>query len=437
MKSLSLTKRAVRSFLSYTALAVLIALVLALFQYVTSWIETFMELDIEATPLSVTLYGLAILLLSAVEYLLVRPPFYKGNIAALIHLFQRQEPVPVLRGLLLVFFSCLITFLIGLPLGGEGPSVFLGALLGEGLFLWTRNRSHVLESIDIGASTGYAVAFLNPLTGLFNYVERDKANRHPVRLMKASYVLLLSYLLLVAIRYFQGAKDMFHHALFDGAITAMQTGEHNMLLVLVPFLAFFFAIAFKNAVLALKTRKYADKRLLFVLPTLATVLLVLLLRFCGMQELLGIGSNLIHRYKTFTVEDAFLFLVIRFLFTVLAFNFYYAGGQVLPTLAVGYLLGELFAAILSSVTPLSVGETSLFSVVTMLSFYAAVSDNYLTAWGLSFTFGPFEVLALPSFLCIGAVFLLDHHVCNTLSLNKLIVAKDNAIEAFRRSVREQ
>ena len=144
-----------RLFLSLTALAFLIALVLCLFQYLISWIEAFLTMELPKTPLAISLYAIGILALSLLEYFLLLPPFYKGNVASMISLIEKERKVPCIKGILSVFLCCLISFLIGIPLGGEGPSVFIGALMGEGLFLWTKKRKDVFDGIAVGAATRF------------------------------------------------------------------------------------------------------------------------------------------------------------------------------------------------------------------------------------------------------------------------------------------
>lgn len=416
-----------KSILALTGLAISIVLVLSLFQYLIGWIETFLEIGIPSTPLNVFLYGLGIVLLSFLEYLLLTPTFGKGNVASLLVLLGRGERVPLLKGLLSVFLCCLISFLIGVPLGGEGPSVFLGALLGEGLFLWSKDRRRIYRTIMIGASTGFSVAFLNPLAGFFYYLDHQKRKK-PVLLVEGAYVLLLSYFGMALVRFIEGKEDVFHYSLFQTNLVGMQTYEHNMLFLLVPVFAFILAVLFKKSVLSIRNTWKPDYRIVCVLSTVFALVFVLLLKFCGYQDLLGIGTNIIHRYPSLGMEDALVFLFLRYVFTVFAFDSFYAGGQVLPTLAIGYLLGLLLSALLKNVAHLDSQEETLFALITMLTFYASVSDSYLTSLALSCSFGPFETMVLPSLVTIAIVFLMDRYVFNTKSLSHMIVDYDRRMD---------
>ena len=414
------------TFLLLTGLALSIVLVLSLFQYLISWIEAFLEWDIPATPWIVILYGLGIVLLSLVEYRLLTPTFGKGNVASLIVLLERREKVPVFKGLLSVFLCCLISFLIGVPLGGEGPSVFLGALIGEGLFLHTESKEKGHLAIAIGAATGFGSAFLNPLAGFFYFLEHQKEKKAKTFLM-AGYVLLLTYFGMALIRFLEVKEDFFHYNLFQSDLVLLSSYEKNLFFLVIPFVAFFLAMLFKKAVLAMRNTYKPDERKIFLLSTIMALVVVLLLKFTGHSALLGIGTNLIHAFPSLGVEDALLFLFVRFLFSVMAFDSFYAGGQVLPTLAVGYLLGLLLSALFNNVLPLEEEEQSLLALVTMLTFYASVFDSYWTTLALAFSFGPFKTMLLPSLFSLFIVYLLDRHLWNTKSLSREIVEYDKKI----------
>lgn len=417
-----------KSFLALSGLSLSIVLVLSLFQYLIAWIEAFLEWGIPSKGWVIFLYALGILFLSLLELRLLTPTFGKGNVASLHVLLDKGEKVPFLKGLSSVFLCCLISFLIGVPLGGEGPSVFIGALLGEGLFLWTRDRKQIYDVIAIGAATGFASAFLNPLSGFFYLVEHHKKERLPLfLLLKGAYVLLLSYFGMVLVRFLEGREDIFHYNLFRSTLLPMSGYEHNLLFLIIPFLAFAFALLFKHAVLAMRNTYKPDERKVFVLSTLFALVFVLSLKFMGHANLLGIGTNLIHEMPSLTIEDAFLFLFLRFVFTVFAFDSFYAGGQVLPTLAVGYLFGLLLSSLLAKPVGLDEQEQTLFSLVTMLAFYASVSDSYWTSLALSFSFGPFQVMVLPALFAILVVYLLDRYLFDTKSLSEMIVEYDRKV----------
>ncbi len=417
-----------KSFLALSGLSLSIVLVLSLFQYLIAWIEAFLEWGIPSKGWVIFLYALGILFLSLLELRLLTPTFGKGNVASLHVLLDKGEKVPFLKGLSSVFLCCLISFLIGVPLGGEGPSVFIGALLGEGLFLWTRDRKQIYDVIAIGAATGFASAFLNPLSGFFYLVEHHKKERLPLSLLlKGAYVLLLSYFGMVLVRFLEGREDIFHYNLFRSTLLPMSGYEHNLLFLIIPFLAFAFALLFKHAVLAMRNTYKPDERKVFVLSTLFALVFVLSLKFMGHANLLGIGTNLIHEMPSLTIEDAFLFLFLRFVFTGFAFDSFYAGGQVLPTLAVGYLFGLLLSSLLAKPVGLDEQEQTLFSLVTMLAFYASVSDSYWTSLALSFSFGPFQVMVLPALFAILVVYLLDRYLFDTKSLSEMIVEYDRKV----------
>ena len=74
------------------------------------------------------------------------------------------------------FAACLLTIFMGLPIGAEGPSAFIGACVGDGVAM-TLKRNEMIKRYQItgGACTGLAVASNAPLTGIiFAFEEAHK-----------------------------------------------------------------------------------------------------------------------------------------------------------------------------------------------------------------------------------------------------------------------
>ena len=75
-----------------------------------------------------------------------------------------------------MFAACLVSIFMGLSIGAEGPSVFIGAGVGDGVASLT-HRNEMIKRYQItgGACTGLAVASNAPLTGIvFAFEEAHK-----------------------------------------------------------------------------------------------------------------------------------------------------------------------------------------------------------------------------------------------------------------------
>ena len=85
--------------------------------------------------------------------------------------------------------SAYLTFAGGLPLGGEGPSVTLGGVLGlfvnrAGQKAFKRGKEYERMSVTSGASAGLAVAFNAPLTGILVVKSHADDNKFRCKIYK-------------------------------------------------------------------------------------------------------------------------------------------------------------------------------------------------------------------------------------------------------------
>ena len=123
------------------------------------------------------LLGAAFLGLVAANILHVAPEARGGGIPSAITVLQGYVPVEKIIGMPMVFISSLISYLGGVPLGTEGPSVQMGTLiggvvsrtLGKKVPAW---RRYIMTG---GACAGFAAATGGPLTGmLFAFEEAHR-----------------------------------------------------------------------------------------------------------------------------------------------------------------------------------------------------------------------------------------------------------------------
>ncbi len=87
-----------------------------------------------------------------------------------------------LRSLVGTFTLSLLNFLLGVPLGNEGPCVLMGASLGESVTKALGKKGEVWSrySITGGASAGFAAATGAPMTGIIFIIEEMHRRLSPV-----------------------------------------------------------------------------------------------------------------------------------------------------------------------------------------------------------------------------------------------------------------
>lgn len=95
-----------------------------------------------------------------------------------------------------VFILSLISFLIGVPLGNEGPSVQMGTSVGKGsLRIFTRKRTAWERySMTGGACAGFAVATGAPISGILFSIEEAHQRISPMIITVSSVSVIFSYL---------------------------------------------------------------------------------------------------------------------------------------------------------------------------------------------------------------------------------------------------
>lgn len=100
-------------------------------------------------------------------------------------------PLKWWRDMTLMFASSLLSIFMGLSIGAEGPSVLIGASMGDGVAAVTR-RNQMIRKYQVagGACTGLAVASNAPLTGMaFAFEEAFKRLTPEVFICSASSVI--------------------------------------------------------------------------------------------------------------------------------------------------------------------------------------------------------------------------------------------------------
>ncbi len=108
--------------------------------------------------------------------------------------------------------------------------------------------------------------------------------------------------------------------------------------------------------------------------------------------MLGSGSYIL-TYGIFTLEDVILFLFLRFILMFVSMDLFFAGGQVIPSVSLGYLMGNLVLCLLPD-SGMTVAEKELFCILFALCYYSFIVERYWTAVLLGASFGPIWIVSL-------------------------------------------
>lgn len=244
-----------------------------------------------------------------------------------------------------------MAFLSGLPLGSEGPSVGVGALIGEGVGKTAKKpvefRRYLITG---GASAGLAAAFNAPLTGIVFAFEEAHRRFSPYILLAVCSTVIPSVCVFQAVFFGLGQIPYLHYlGIHAGGATlaflpqAEIAMEHLPLFLCVALISgmvcALFAALFNRAIPAfsklLSRIKRTELRLLPVFLLSAAV---------GIAAYSAVGTGeftLEHNAAGTGLLILSAILAARFVLTALASGSGATGGLFLPMIAIGGLIGVI------------------------------------------------------------------------------------------------
>ena len=267
-------------------------------------------------------------------------PLIRGSgIPQVKGLMTKQLGIKWFPEILLKFGGGIAALGMGMSLGREGPSVQLGAFVGEGVLrLSKRPDAERKFLVSSGAAAGLAAAFNAPLAGVIFVLEELHKTLSPLMLMCVMGASLSADL--VAGRYF-GLKPIFDFH----AVEALPHRYFPYILVLGILVALSGDV-FKRLLYAsqdLYVKSGFPRFLHPVLPLLVSF-------FIGVWffEITGGGHEMIESLVDTEASLRYLslLLVMKVLLTVFCYGSSTPGGIFLPLLLMGALIGRIFGGFL-------------------------------------------------------------------------------------------
>lgn len=277
-----------------------------------------------------------------------------------------------LRVLIYKFVGGILAIGAGLSLGREGPSIQLGATIGQGLSR-SLGRSRLEERflITSGASAGLAAAFNAPLAGVIFALEELHKNFSPTVLISSVAAALTA---VVVSQHFFGYNPVFN---FSGL--PVLPFSYYGILILTGSLVGLFGVAF-NRMIIKSLDLYEQQSVLTGMWKPAFALLVAGTLGFYLPEVLGGGNNLVDALATgnFSIKMLWILLIIKFLFTMLSYGSGVPGGIFLPMLVIGALAGSLFSHILIALGQLDPYYGTNIIVLAMAACFSSVVKSPIT-----------------------------------------------------------
>ena len=310
--------------------------------------------------------------------------------------WQRVLPVKFVAGTLAVGS--------GLVLGREGPTIHMGAALGqmagERLAPQPRERRALLAA---GAAAGLATAFNAPLASIV-FVTEELREHFEYRFATIQSVILACCAAVVVSGWMLGqGPDLPMPGLQQAPLQALPL--FLVLGVLIGALGVLFNRLLLGSVAAFRALGSAAA---YAAAGSAGLILGALLWFA--PATVGGGESLVE--SLLHGQPALFFLLallaVRLLTTVGSYGLGLPGGIFAPMLALGTLCGAAFAALVGLIAPALALDAEVFAVAAMGALFAATVRAPLTGIILVIELTGAQTLALPIILtCLSATFTAE------------------------------
>ncbi len=314
--------------------------------------------------------------------------------------------------------SSFVTYFVGLPLGSEGPSVQIGACLGEavnegGKKLKMSSGSWKRLSITGGAAAGLATAFNAPLTGICFALEEAHQRFSPMILLTSSASALSAVLTrrLLMLAFNVKAGFVFY-------VSSMEMVPLSQIWILVILGLFIGAVASLYTKMAISCKSFFDahKKISIQMRVIALFLVVGTISVF-VTDLVGGGTGLIKGILNmdFTWQMLLLLLFLKLVFITLSSTSGVTGGIFIPMLALGALAGGLLGRGFIQFGWMDEVYYHAIVVMSMCAFLGAVTRSPLTSIVLVVeitgqVFNGFAGTNLDGFLGAGIVIVLSYFV---------------------------
>lgn len=365
-----------------------------------------------------------------------------ASVPVLCYFMKKGVHFRFFKAIAVCFLTCLCSFVMGLALGGEAPSVFMGAIVFAFVFSFEdESQERLLRAIRVGAAVGFSLAFMNPIAGVLFSFAPEKWGKH---YLKTNYKLFLEGILcsffayalygtMKGLIYFQDYKNAFYQAflfvdfqadLFNVSIASLT--HYWIYLVMIPF-ALGFGYLYVHGLKGLRALLWREKPITYAVSFFGALILLPLCNYLNLLSL-GTGAKLIEENFLLLEKGWLIFMelfLLRLVLTGFSLTSHFQGGNIIPSLGVGMLLGVMFAGALEAMgLPLNEETMRLISFSFMLAFFSAMSHKQTATFALALSFGPAPALLLAIAPALIASYFLSNKIKSDVSLSEAFAESD-------------
>jgi H+/Cl- antiporter ClcA len=327
------------------------SLVVTLFQFFSRYAVDFSKglyYFLHQIPWFFPLVLILLLFLSHLLSLLYRkePDLQGGGIPVAVGVMRGLFSLHAIPCLIGTFFVSLLSFLLGVPLGTEGPAVQMGTAVGSALVekCGKKWRAWKRFAITGGASAGFATCTGAPLSGILFSIEEAHGRISPLIVLTAIVSVLTGGITSRLLGQLLGVGG----ALFHFSHLPALPFSHYYLPLLTGICLGLFSLLFLSAYKAIhKLIQEKGKKLSHKIKIFSVFSLTLLAGFLSFS-FISTGHDLVEELSLLSPGIPMLLLVvcIRSLLTLSATSVGITGGIFLPMIAIGASLAAVLANLL-------------------------------------------------------------------------------------------
>ena len=307
------------------------------------------------------------------------PNLRGGGIPTTIGVLRGIISFEWIRNLFGVFFLSLTTFLIGVPLGNEGPSVQMGAAVGRGaVFSFAKkHRAWDRYSMTGGACAGFSVATGAPVSGMLFAIEEAHQRVSPMILIVSATSVLFANVTSTLLAPVLGVST---RLFADFQLQALNVGDLWIPVVVGLFVGLF-AVAFLKYFQAIQTLVSKTlSKIPHAVRIFAILAVTVVLGLCSI-EYVSTGHELILELfgGVMPIGILLLILLVRSTMTLSANAVGITGGTFIPILALGAVLASALGNAMTSVFGLSTEYSTAILVLGITACISGMMKMPLTA----------------------------------------------------------
>jgi CIC family chloride channel protein len=278
-----------------------------------------------------------------------------------------------LRSVVGKFACCAISLASGIPLGREGPSVYIGSglasVIARRLGL---SNAQVKWLLPVGGAAALAAAFNTPIAAVLFSLEEIMGDLHAPVLGSVVLASATSWMVLHLVL---GDNPLFHVPAYH-LLHSAELGVYVVLGVVGGFAS----LAFVKLLLSLRIWfARLPRRSLWIQPVAGGLLVGVLGYF--IPEVLGVGYDQVERVLNGDVllKTVAVLVVLKIVATSVAYASGNAGGIFGPSLFIGAMVGALVGSIAHLIFPASTAGPGAYALVGMGTAFAGIVRTPLTS----------------------------------------------------------